>query len=936
MSKKKEIIRKLKKKKINNRQAKLGNQLRTSFLFSLFLHIVFFPFYFIGWYFKTMKTNIVKFCITNVVLLFGILLYIAVCYITLPDLNKVYYYKPVLSSKFYDRNDELIYEVGNERRTHIDINEIPKMLVYAFIAAEDKTFYTNPGFDLYGLLRVAVVDFVKFFKKQKLQGASTITQQVVKNVLLTNERTITRKVKEIILSYMIAKTMPKDKVMEVYLNHIYLGMQSYGIVSASEEYFGKTVSQLTVPEMALLAAMPKAPSSINPFKNYNRAVARRNYVLQRMMEDGYITPDQYEQYSKTELVVKKRHNFYAPFYAPSFFVQSLLTADETGLNKDNILNDGYKVKLTIDGELQRIAQKALNNSLEEYSKKHGYAGPLYSFDETMLKTNTPAELLRTIDEPEHINRFIMAIVIKVDNNEATIAFKDNGTGKITLTDMLWAKKKISEIEVSGKQINSCKDVVSVGDVVVVDRKTDNSNYYTLEQLPQINGGVLAVNPNTGEILAMVGGYADLAGSFNRTIQAFRQMGSTIKPFIYATALEKGFTPASIFMDADININIGNGIVWTPENDNKRTYGPTTLRRGLEGSKNTVTIRIADAIGIRSIRKAIIKSGLNKKPESNLSVAIGAVESSLVNIAMAYSSFVNGGELKNPYLISYVKNIKQTPVKSMYSNEEQDGNDNISYDNVLGKVYFKDCDLNAKCKIILEDKKVEENKENKIDNKNNENDEDKPANLVDVIEHLDDEQNSEENKDENNENNLKQNDNKNDNKKSSKQCLFSPETSYQIINILQGAVRRGTSVRLNVLGLPIASKTGTSNEGKDLWSIVLSPNLILVSFVGYDIPMQTNNYGSQYALPINKEILSNISQKYKIEDFKTPEGIKFVKINRLTGQPAKDTDEEKYLIFEAFKESDDIVANTNNDNGNDENEVSEQNQSNEENIDITDL
>ena len=804
---------------------------------------------------------------------------------------------------------------GKERRTHIDINEVPKNLIYAFIAAEDRTFYTNSGIDLYGLIRATIVDFSKIIRRQKLQGASTITQQVVKNVLLTNKQTISRKVKELILSYRITKMMPKDKIMEIYLNHIYLGMQAYGIVAASEQYFGKTPAQLTVPEMAMLAAMPKAPSSINPFKNYNRAIARRNYVLQRMMEDGYITPSEYEEYSKTDLVVKKKHNFYAPFYAPSFFAQSLLTSKETGLNKDNILNDGYRVKLTIDAELQRIAQNALNHSLEDYSKKHGYSGAIYNFSEDDVKSQSPSDLLKNIDEPENINRFQLALVLDVQEEEATIGFKNNTTGKILLSDLLWARQKISEIEISEKKVVSCRDVLSIGDVIIVDRKTDESDYYTLEQLPQINGGVLALNPKTGEILAMVGGYADLAGSFNRTIQAFRQMGSTIKPFVYATALEKNYTPTSIFMDADVNINIGDGIIWTPANDSKRTSGPMTLRMGLEKSRNTVTIRVAEAIGLKSIRKNIIKSGLNQKPENNLSIAIGSVESSLINIATAYSSFVNQGEMCEPYLISYVKDIKDKTNEN--ENEQQDDDEQINEDNsknIFGRIYFKDCDLNAKCQIYFKEDIEEDEKQ-----KNN-------SSIVDLSGGLlvNEEQNEIEKPIE-----------KQHKKQNSNMTLFSPQTSYQILNILQGAVKRGTSYKLSVLGLPIAAKTGTSNDGKDLWSIILSPNLILVSFVGYDIPVQTNNYGSQYALPINKEILSQISQKYQIEDFPTPEGIKFLKINRFSGKIATDEDDEKDVIFEAFKETDDIVVNYNDGEGELEHDTQITHSSSDD-IDITDL
>ena len=694
--------------------------------------------------------------------------------------------------------------------------------------------------------------------------------------------------------------------MEIYLNHIYLGNQSYGIVVASNTYFGKNIGQLNLAEMAMLAAMPKAPSTINPFKNYNRAIQRRNWVLSKMFEYGYITEEEYQTNKNLELVVKKKYNNYYPYYAPSFLSQNIISSINED-NKDKLLNSGYKVNLTIDSETQKIAQEALNYSLNEYSKQHGYKGALKTISEEDLKTKTTRELFKNIDEIENIGKFKLAIVRKVDNNQAEIELQNNEKGIILLDDLLWAKQKITETEVSDKNIEKCSDVLNIGDVIVVDKKTDSSNYYTLEQIPDINGGVLAMNPKTGEILAMVGGYNDVAGGFNRTIQAFRQMGSTIKPFVYGTALENGFTPASIFMDAPLSINIGGGVVWNPENDSKRTTGPMTLRTGLERSRNTVTIRIADAIGIKKIRKNIIKANINKNPENNLSTAIGSVESSLLQIATAYSSFANNGILPKPYLISSISKIHNNDTKNDDTEEnineyakndaenDSEKNSNITdaidkeekNNNLFNKIYFSNCDINAKCQIEIED----------INDKD-----------------------------------------------AQQQTLFSPEVSYQIINILQGAVKRGTSIKMSSLGLPIAAKTGTSNGGKDLWCISISPEIVIIAFVGYDIPMETNNFGGQYALPIIKEMLSKLADKYAISDFTTPSGIKFIKINRKTGEATNDED-NKDVIFEAFKETDEIpqIKTIKLDDDNNENKDNNENEYENikatekgEDIDITDI
>ena len=935
------------KKVIKNKMIIVKNKaMKPSLLPKMFIRILFFPFFLLRWYFRLLKQQPKKWFFLTFGGLSAIFLYLMFCLITLPKIEKLSEYKPVLSSKFYDRNGEKIFEVGNERREYVEFDKIPKMLVYAFISAEDKTFYTNSGVDFVGLGRTILQDAVKFLRRQRLAGASTITQQVVKNVLLTNEYSITRKIKELILSYRVAKQLPKDKIMEVYLNHIYLGNQAYGVSSAALEYFGKTLAQLTVPEMALLAAMPKAPSAINPFKNYKRALVRRNYVLQRMLEDGYIKQEQYETYSNAEIVVKKRYNFYYPFYAPMFFAQSLLTAKETKLSKENVLNDGYIVNLTLDSKIQKLAQKALNDHLERYSKNHGFEGAIFSFTEEAMKDKKPAELLRSIDEPENIGKFLLALVLKVEKDKVKVALKDGAEGFISINDMLWAKQKIYEVEKSDVEIKECGQVLKVGDVVVVGKKTNDGNYYSLEQLPRINGGVLVLNPRSGEVLAMVGGYNDLAGSFNRSVQAFRQLGSIVKPFIYGTALEKGYTPTSIFMDADVNINIGDGIIWTPENDSKTTRGPMTLRRALELSRNTVTVRLASEIGLKSVRKAIRKAKINDSPDTNLSVALGSVESSLLKIATAFSAFVNDGVMPKTYMISSVKNILDKKRIIDLTNEDEEqlvaksaesqvgmadkniGKNNNSNSCTIGKIFFSDCDANSKCLIELEDltKKGEKTKDlgggkemqgNNIENslkntnfkqKNNEN-QDTADEEEEKIEGNIDEAN----------NGLidKMNVHKIFSADEEKRRIFSPQTAYQILNILQGAVLHGTSRRLAGMPMPISSKTGTSNGGKDMWNVVMTPELLIVAFMGYDTPMDTNNYGGQYALPISKDILMGLyNDRYSFGEFKTPDGVVFAKVNRNTGRP---TEDDENAVFEVFKETDDISAETK-----------------EEEIDITDI
>ncbi len=830
----------------------------------IFIIIIVLPFFLLRFYFTLMLKSTKIWLVINLSFLSFILLYLFTCYKTLPDIKKLYEYKPILSSKFYDRNDELIFEVGSEKRAYVNIKDVPQELINAFISAEDKTFYTNQGIDINGIIRTGFQDIYKFIKKQKLGGASTITQQVVKNVLLTNERTLTRKLKEIMLSYRVSKIMSKNKIMEIYLNHIYLGNQTYGVIAAASEYFDKTLSQLTIPEMAMLASLPKAPSGLNPFRNYNRAINRRNWVLLRMKEDGYITEDEYENYKNTDIVVKrKKINVKYPFYASSFFVTSLLSSNEIGISHDKLLKEGYKINLTIDSRLQKISQKALNHSLEQYSKNHGFTGAIKSYSPDIINNKTPEQILNDVDIPDDIGDKELAVVLDVKDEDVVIGLKDNSNGKILLNDLLWAKQKINETTISIKKITKCSDVLKIGDIIIVKKIAENSKYYSLEQIPAINGAVVILNPKTGEILSMIGGYMDKAGAFNRAVQAFRQMGSTIKPFVYATALERGFTPTSIFMDTDININLGNGETWNPSNHNGITKGPVTLRTGLELSKNTVTVRVAEATGLNKIRKTIINSGLNSQPEKNFSIVLGSIESSLIKVVSAFSIFTNSGKLSNTYIIDSIKGSNS--------------------DNDYQHIYFSDCDINMKCKINFK----------KINNKTMQD-----TTYIDTKENYESDE-------------IEQ------------KTIISNETAYQITNILQGAVKRGTSYKLRYLNVPIASKTGTSNGGKDLWTITFSPDMIIGVYIGYDIPIETNNYGSQYALGVVKEIITEIINDTNFNDFKVPDSIKFVKINKQTGLQ---TNRElgKDVIFEALRENDEIDFET-------EQTIEENNE-----IDITDL
>jgi penicillin-binding protein 1A len=780
-----------------------------------------FPFYLLLSYFKVFKRNFLAFLLLHIVSFCGIFFYLKiVIFDKLPKIEKIIDYKPSLSTKFYDSQGDIIFELGVQKRSFTPIERIPQKLIQAFIAAEDKTFYTNNGIDLYGIFRMAVTNLYKILKKERLEGASTITQQVVRNILLTNERTITRKLKELILSYQLTKAVRKDKIMEIYLNHIYLGMKSYGVTTASESYFNKNLEHLTLPEMATLAALPKAPSAINPFKNKIRTTSRRNWILKRMLEDRYISEDEYHLAISQDLVVKSvKDTNYSPFYAPVFFAKSNIIKSSI-IDEDSLVNNGYSIKLTIDKQMQQIAQNSLNRGLIDYTKKAGFYGPLYQFQESSLSDNNWHKLLLSVDEIDEIGDLTLAIVLKVSKDKVEVGLQDNTVSYIDLNDMLWARRRLASGEI-GPEIKKCSDILSVGDIIAVKKVQDK---VTLEQIPKINGSLVAIDSKTGKILAMVGGYLDIAGSFNRATQAIRQLGSTVKPFIYAAALESNITPADIFMDSDISFNIGSGVVWKPRNHTRTTDGPVTFRMGLEKSLNTVTVRISDRIGVSKIRNYLIDFGINKDPEANLSVAVGSIESSLLAVVRGYSCFVNQGVMLDPYIVEEIK----------------------SNDSAFEKILLTGIDFNPVVHNSITDSTVAENE---------------------------------------------------------KKPIISSDSAYQVLSILEGAVKRGTAHQLSSLDFPVAAKSGTSDKGKDLWTIAITADVIVGVYVGYDNNLPTEKYGSQVSLPIVKEFLSLM--KHSNSNFKMPEKpLQYVKIDRLTGKRTNRPLSNE-VIYELFKISDQL-------------------------------
>ena len=574
----------------------------------------------------------------------------------LPDYRYLKNYKPPVSSKLYSGNGVLVSDFSTEKRIFVPYDSIPYIVINAFLSAEDKNFFKHPGVDAKGVIRAFKNNFFNLLNSKRLEGASTITQQVAKNFLLTNEASIDRKIKEAILAFRIERALSKERILELYLNQIYLGEGSYGIASASLRYFAKSINELNYSEAALLAALPKAPSKYNPYKNKKLAKFRRNLVVNNLLENSYIDKNQYKKIIKSEIKLKKRKRIYLE--DSRYFVEEVRkkVINKYGFNK--VYKQGFNIKTPIDLNLQNIATKSLRKGLENYDRRRGWRGPLLN----KKLNNEWKKGLEKFNLEKSIG-WEIAIVKKVDKFESVIETKNNKIGTINLEDVNWTRKNLNKI-------------FKVGDIIYVKKK--NEGNYSLKQIPLANGGIVVMDPFNGRVLAMSGGFSFKKSEFNRTVQASRQPGSAFKPFIYALALENNFTPSTLILDAPIVLDQGTGLkMWKPENYGKKFYGPSTLRTGVEKSRNLMTVRVAQEIGIDKIINFSKKLKIYKNPKELMSISLGSEETTLLNITTAYCSFVNGGKLVDPILID---RIQDSEGNTIFKNEKRfcDNCDKISY------------------------------------------------------------------------------------------------------------------------------------------------------------------------------------------------------------------------------------------------------------------
>ena len=737
----------------------------------------------------------------------------------LPDHSQLANYSPDTITRLYSADGMILAEYAKEKRLYVPISAVPKRLRYAFIAAEDKNFYSHPGVDFVSIFRAMMTNIMNYGSNRSLVGGSTITQQVVKNFLLTNERSLERKIKEAILAFRITQAFPKDRILELYLNEIYLGNRSYGVAAAALYYFDKSLNELSIEEAAMLAALPKAPSTLDPRRNPERARVRRDWVIQRMEEEGYINEVEALLAMSQPIVLKESKP--TELVNAGFFADTVKQELSGLYGEEAVFEDGLSVHTTLNASYQRYAEEALFKGLRAYDRRHGWRGAFKTID--LEQWETEEEKNQSIEEILEKTSTILgqhgweaALVTQVRDNHATLRLSGREKGTIFLKSLQWARKFISA-NYLGDAVSSVNQVLKPGDVIAVSGGPES---YQLEQIPEINGGIVAMNPHTGKVLAMVGGFDYDQSQFNRAVQAQRQPGSAFKPFVYLAALENGFAPNSIIVDEEIQLDQGDDLPdWRPQNHSGEYYGPTTLRVGVEKSRNAMTVRLANSIGIGRVLEVGKRFGVYDSPPRNFSTALGASETTLLQMTSAYSMLVNGGKKIRPALIERIQNRNG---KSIYRWDSRE-----CLDCLVSHVVLEDETLESDALVAEEESLL-------------------PPVLNDYRKQISD-----------------------------------PIATYQIVSILEGVIERGTGRSARSLKKTLAGKTGTTNDSYDAWFMGFSADLAVGVYTGFDTPstLGKHEYGSSVA---GKILWPKHLQESQIFHLGAPQGLSWLKSMRKQG------------------------------------------------------
>ena len=799
----------------------------------------------------------------------------------LPDYKELSKYNPDVVTRIHAGNGALLAEYATQKRVFVPINVIPKKVIDAFISAEDKDFYNHFGIDLVATLRALITNVKNIGTTKRLIGASTITQQVAKNFLLSSEMSYERKIKEAILAIRIERAFSKNEILELYLNEIYLGFKSYGVAAAALNYFDKSLDNLDLSEAAFLAALPKAPNNYNPIYRKKQATIRRNWVLSQMSKNGFIEDEIREIESKKLINIRKSSGIdkgYAPYFTEE--VRKILFKNKTIGSK--LYTNGYSVRTTLDPSIQLKAEEALIEGLEKLDKRQGWRGPINNFNLLDLENEKLSKNLQDVQNQLPKKRYA-AIVTKVSKNLIDVMLYKKKKVTIEFKNASWVRpqtikkddKNRSIIHLGAKYKNF-EQFISNGDIVVVkENKNKNKNltYYSLSQIPNVNGAIVALDPNTGRVLAMSGGYNFQNSEFNRATQAKRQPGSAFKPFVYLAGLERNYKPTDLILDAALAYDQCSGCKkWKPANYTKKFYGPSPMRLGIEKSRNLMTARLAiklieeeeiiknyidqgytnnviaeklnkdiydvnlivnyiakKRIDKRNINKNVIqdyadKFGITENLPSYLSMSLGAGETDLLSITNAYGMIINGGKKITPTLIDRV--------------QDRRGNTIFRHDK-------RDC---KNCNGIK-------------------------SNALDIPQLA---------------------------TQDTREKIISSSSAYQMVSMLQGAVNRGTGKIINSLGKNLAGKTGTTNANTDAWFVGFSNDLVAGIFVGFDNPrpLGYKETGSSVAAPIFKDFMKKVLDNTPDLPFRRPAGIKLISVNPRTG--LKVSSNQKGSILEAFK------------------------------------
>ena len=755
----------------------------------------------------------------------------------LPSHDSLAQYQPPTISRIYSGKGRMIDEFAKERRLFAPADEVPDLVKQAFISAEDKNFYSHKGYDMRGIA-AAAFEAVRS-RGSNVRGASTITQQVMKNFLLSGDRQAERKIKEIILATRVERALSKEKILELYLNEIYLGANSYGVAAAAQTYFNKTLSELEPHEAAYLAALPKKPAELHPVRDMADAVSRRNFVLKEMKENGFLDGASYElEVAKPLRSVQNGDfdSFKTALPPRDYFTDEIRRQLSEDFGEGEFFTGGFTVRATVDEEMQVVAASALQRQLEKYDRAQGvWHGTVTTLPADQLKdeetwraalaeTKVPRDV--ALDGP-----WYPAVVLEVGKNDARIGIEgvenDSDGHWIPAKDVQWAREK-NEDGSLGRKARVAGDLLSVGDVVLVRALTKDSDgsfvRWSLRQVSEVQGGFMAMDVNTGRVLSMQGGFSYQDTVFNRTTQAQRQPGSSFKPFVYAAALDSGYSPATIVVDAPIEIDTPQGL-WRPRNSSNKFYGPTPLRTGVEQSRNLMTIRLAQEIGMPVVAGYAERFGVYDNMGLFLANSLGSEETTLYKMVAAYAMFANGGERVKPTLVD---RIQDRYGKTIYRHDE------------------RDCiDCNAP--------NIQPGKAPRIVSNRNR--------VMDAI------------------------------------------TAYQLTSMMRGVVERGTAAGNVRLPVPIAGKTGTTNQARDVWFVGFSSNIVAGCYIGYDRPRPLGRgaFGASMCGPVFQEFMEEAIRKYGGGPFEVPPGGQFIKIDRYTGGRLPDDASGPYVVAEYFRE-----------------------------------